>query len=91
MIASTQITHLPPSRQSIYNSDVYTQSVPPDMIQATKLEIPNAVPNGANPLVVPVPEVRAAIGEAIVAALQGGDAEKAANAMQKQVIQILNG
>ncbi len=91
MIASTQTTHLPPSRQSIYNSDVYTQSVPPDMIQATKLEIPNAVPNGANPLVVPVPEVRAAIGEAIVAALQGGDAEKAANAMQKQVIQILNG
>lgn len=91
MIASTQTTHLPPSRQSIYNSDVYTQSVPPDMIQATKLEIPNAVPNGANPLVVPVPEVRAAIGEAIVAALQGGDAGKAANAMQKQVIQILNG
>jgi DNA-binding FadR family transcriptional regulator len=38
-----------------------------------------------------VPEVRAAIGQAIVAALQGGDPEKAANAMQKQVTQILNG
>ena len=91
MIASTQTTHLPPSRQSIYNSDVYTQSVPADMIAATKQEIPNAVPNGANPLVVPVPEVRAAIGQAIVAALQGGNARQAADAMQKQVTQILNG
>ena len=48
------------------------------MIAATKQEIPNAVPNGANPLVVPVPEVRSAIGQAIVAALQGGDAREAA-------------
>lgn len=91
MASSTAATHLPPSRQSLYNSDVYTQSVPADMIRATREEIPNAVPNGANPLVVPVPEVRAAIGQAIVAALQGGDAEKAANAAQKQVMQILNG
>lgn len=91
MISSTETTHLPPSRQSIYNSDVYTKSVPADMIAATKQEIPNAVPNGANPLVVPVPEVRAAIGQAIVAALQGGDPQKAADAMQKQVTQILNG
>src|SRR5581483_10302349 len=88
MESSTQVTHLPPSRQSIYTSDVYTKSVPEDMIRATRDEIPNAVPNGANPLVVPVPEVRAAIGQAIVAALQGGDAEKAANAAQKQVVQI---
>ncbi|MGH7153684.1 MAG: hypothetical protein ACREF3_07115, partial [Acetobacteraceae bacterium] len=91
MAASTQATHLPPSRQSVYDSDVYTQSVPPDMIAATKQEIPNAVPNGANPLVIPVPEVRAAIGEAIVAALQGKDATAAANTMQKKVVQILNG
>ncbi len=91
MVSSTQATHLPPSRQSIYNSDVYTKSVPPDMIAATKQEIPNAVPNGANPLVVPVPEVRAAIGEAITAVLQGGDASSAANKMQKEVVSILNG
>jgi ABC-type glycerol-3-phosphate transport system substrate-binding protein len=91
MVSSTEATHLPPSRQSIYNSDVYTRAVPEDMIRATKEEIPNAVPNGANPLVVPVPEVRSAIGQAIVAVLQGGDAEKAANAAQKQVMQILNG
>ena len=91
MISSTQTTHLPPSRQSIYNSDVYTKSVPPDMIAATKEEIPNAVPNGANPLVIPVPEVRAAIGEAITAVLQGGDASSAANKMQKEVVSVLNG
>jgi multiple sugar transport system substrate-binding protein len=91
MAASTQTTHLPPSRQSIYNSDVYTSAVPPDMIAATKAEIPNAVPNGANPLVIPVPEVRAALGEAITAVLEGKDATAAANKMQKAVVQILNG
>ncbi|HSU05380.1 MAG TPA: hypothetical protein VLI93_07385, partial [Acetobacteraceae bacterium] len=91
MAASTETTHLPPSRQSIYNSDVYTKSVPPDLIETTKQEIPNAVPNGANPLVLPVPEVRAALGEAITAVLQGKDATAAANAMQKKVVQILNG
>ncbi|HUA53719.1 MAG TPA: sugar ABC transporter substrate-binding protein [Candidatus Sulfotelmatobacter sp.] len=89
--ASTEATHLPPSRKSIYDGDVYTKSVPADMIAATKAEIANAVPNGANPLVVPVPEVRAAIGTAIVSVLQGGDAAKAANAAQKQVVQILKG
>ncbi|MEO9188840.1 MAG: sugar ABC transporter substrate-binding protein [Acetobacteraceae bacterium] len=88
---ATRATHLPPARRSVFDSDVYTASVPPDMIATTKQEIPNAVPNGANPLVVPVPEVRAAIGEAINAVLQGGDATKAANAMQKQVAQVLNG
>ena len=56
MESSTEATHLPPSRQSIYNSDVFAKSVPPDMIAATKAEIPNAVPNGANPLVIPVGE-----------------------------------
>jgi multiple sugar transport system substrate-binding protein len=91
MTASTEATRLPPSRQSIYNSSVYTRSVPDDMIRAITLQIPDAVPNGANPLVVPVPEVRAAIGQAIVAALQGGDVEKAAATAQRQVMQILNG
>ena len=87
--AATEATHLPPSRRSVYDSDVYTKSVPADMIETTKAEIPNAVPNGANPLVVPVPEVRAAIGAAIVSVLQGGDARQAAEEAQKQVAQIL--
>ncbi|HET6184700.1 MAG TPA: sugar ABC transporter substrate-binding protein [Acetobacteraceae bacterium] len=91
MAASTRATHLPPSRQSVYNSDIYAASVPPDMIAVTKAEIPNAIPNGANPLVIPVPEVRAAIGEAITAVLEGRNATEAANKMQKEVTQILNG
>jgi multiple sugar transport system substrate-binding protein len=89
--AATEATHLPPSRQSVYGSELYTRSVPLDMVRTTKEEIPNAIPNGANPLVVQVPETRAAIGQAIIAALQGGDVEKAANTAQKQVMQILNG
>jgi multiple sugar transport system substrate-binding protein len=87
--AATEATHLPPSRRSVYDSDVYAKSVPADMIETTKAEIPNAVPNGANPLVVPVPEVRSAIGAAIVSVLQGGDARQAAEQAQKQVVQIL--
>jgi multiple sugar transport system substrate-binding protein len=89
--SATAATHGPPSRKSVYDGDVFTKSVPPDMIAATKAEIPNAVPNGANPLVVPVPAVRSAIGAAIVAVLQGTDAKAAADEAQKQVIQILNG
>jgi multiple sugar transport system substrate-binding protein len=89
--AATEATHLPPSRQSVYNGNVFVKSVPQDMIEAIKQGIPTAVPNGANPLVVQVPEVRAAIGTAIVTVLQGGNAEAAANDAQKRVLQILKG
>ena len=89
--AATEATHLPPSRQSVYNDNVFVKSVPADMIEAIKHGIPTAVPNGANPLVVQVPEVRAAIGTAIVSVLQGGNAEAAANDAQKRVLQILKG
>ena len=61
------------------------------MIAAMQAEIETAVPNGANPLVVPVPEIRSAIGTAINAVLQGGDAQQAADAAQKQAVQILKG
>jgi len=84
-------THNPPARQSVYNSDLYTKSVPADLVAATKAEIDSAVPNGANPIVVPVPEVRAAIGSAIVAVLQGKDARQAAEAAQQEVVKILAG
>ncbi|MBV8492711.1 MAG: sugar ABC transporter substrate-binding protein [Alphaproteobacteria bacterium] len=89
--SAVEATHMPPSRQSVFNSDVYTKSVPADLVEATKTEIPTAVPNGANPLVVPVPEVRAAIGTAIVSVLQGQDAKQAAEAAQKEVARILKG
>jgi multiple sugar transport system substrate-binding protein len=88
---ATVVTHMPPSRQSIYNSEVYTKSVPADLVEATKAEIPTAVPNGANPLVIQVPEVRAAIGTAIIAVLQGGDAKQAAEAAQNETVKILKG
>jgi multiple sugar transport system substrate-binding protein len=88
-ISVTQAMHLPPSRQSVYASDVYTRSVPPDVIATMQAEIPTAVPNGANPLVIPVPEIRSVIGTAISAVLQGGDAQKAADAAQKQAVQVL--
>jgi multiple sugar transport system substrate-binding protein len=89
--AALEATHMPPSRQSVYNSDLYTKSVPPDLVAATKAEIDSAVPNGANPVVIPVPEVRAAIGTAIVAVLQGKDAKEAANTAQQEVVKILKG
>ncbi len=89
--SALEATHMPPSRQSVYNSDLYTKSVPADLVAATKAEIDSAVPNGANPLVIPVPEVRSAIGTAIVAVLQGKDAKQAAETAQQEIVQILAG
>jgi ABC-type glycerol-3-phosphate transport system substrate-binding protein len=90
-VSALQETHMPPARQSVYNSEDYTKSVPPDLVAATKDEIGGAVPNGANPVVIPVPEVRAAIGTAIVAVLQGKDVKQAADTMQQEVVKILKG
>ncbi len=89
--SALEATHMPPSRQSVYNSEIFTKSVPADLVAATKTEIATAVPNGANPVVVPVPEVRSAIGTAIVAVLQGKDAREAAETAQKEVVKILQG
>ena len=89
--SALEATHNPPARQSIYNSDLYTKSVPADLVAATRAEIDSAVPNGANPVVVPVPEVRAAIGTAIVSVLQGKDARQAADTAQQEVMKILKG
>jgi ABC-type glycerol-3-phosphate transport system substrate-binding protein len=89
--SALEATHMPPSRQSVYNSEIYTKSVPADLVAATKAEIATAVPNGTNPVVVPVPEVRAAIGTAVVAVLQGRDAREAAETAQKEVVKILKG
>jgi multiple sugar transport system substrate-binding protein len=89
--SALEATHMPPSRQSVYNSEIYTKSVPADLVATTKAEIAAAVPNGANPVVVPVPEVRAAIGTAIVAVLQGKDAKQASDTAQQEVVKILKG
>jgi multiple sugar transport system substrate-binding protein len=89
--SALEATHMPPPRQSVYGSDLYAKSVPADLVAATKAEIDSAVPNGANPVVIPVPEVRSAIGTAIVAVLQGKDAKEAADTAQREVVNILKG
>jgi multiple sugar transport system substrate-binding protein len=91
MVAASVATTLPSSRKSVFADEAYVKAVPPEVIRIVQDQVPNAVPNGANPLVVQVPETRAAIGQAIVAALRGEDVTKAANEAQKQVVAILNG
>jgi multiple sugar transport system substrate-binding protein len=91
MLAASIATSLPSSRKSVYSSEAYVKAAPAGVIEIVQEQVPNAVPNGANPLVVQVPETRAAIGQAIVAALRGEDVTKAANEAQKQVLAIING
>jgi multiple sugar transport system substrate-binding protein len=89
MLAASLATTLPSSRQSVFSDEAYVKAAPAGVIEIVKGQIPNAVPNGANPLVAQVPETRAAIGQAIVAALRGDDAGKAAAEAQKQVLMII--
>lgn len=91
MLAASLATTLPSSRKSVFSEEAYVKAAPAGVIDIVQSQVPNAVPNGANPLVVQVPETRAAIGQAIVAALRGDDATKAANEAQKQVLAIING
>jgi multiple sugar transport system substrate-binding protein len=90
MLAASIATGLPSSRKSVYSAEEYVKAAPAGVVDIVQQQVPNAVPNGANPLVVQVPETRAAIGQAIVAALRGEDATKAANEAQKQVLAIIN-
>lgn len=91
MLAASLATTLPSSRKSVFADEAYVKAAPAGVIDIVQSQIPNAVPNGANPLVVQVPETRAAIGQAIVAALRGEDIAKAAAEAQKQVLAITNG
>jgi multiple sugar transport system substrate-binding protein len=91
MLAASLATTLPSSRKSVFSAEAYVKAAPAGVIEIVQSQIANAVPNGANPLVVQVPETRAAIGQAIVAALRGEDITKAANEAQKQVLAIING
>jgi len=79
---------VPPTRQSVWHAPGAMRK---DFLDAQEKEIPTAVPNGANPLVVQVPEVRDAIGEAIITVLQGGDARAAALKAQREVLRIVGG
>ncbi len=91
MLAASLATTLPSSRKSVFADESYVKAAPAGVIDIVQSQIPNAIPNGANPLVVQVPETRAAIGQAIVAGLRGDDIAKAAAEAQKQVLAIING
>ncbi len=80
---------IPVARQSVWNGADFQKLMPKDWLDGFVKELPNAAVNQANPLVIPVPEVRDAIGKAIVSAIQGGDARQAAQQAQKEVLQIL--
>jgi multiple sugar transport system substrate-binding protein len=80
---------IPVARQSVWNGADYQKVMPRGWLDGFVKELPNAAVNQANPLVIPVPQVRDAIGKAIVSAIQGGDAKAAATQAQKEVLQIL--
>ncbi|HEV2300961.1 MAG TPA: sugar ABC transporter substrate-binding protein [Stellaceae bacterium] len=80
---------IPVARQSVWNGADFQKLMPKGWLDGFVGELPGAAVNQANPLVVPVPEVRDAIGKAIVSAIQGGDARAAAQQAQKEVLQIL--
>lgn len=79
----------PVARQSVFNSSAYQASAPKEYLDVYTKEMTTAAVNQANPLVVQVPEVRDAIGKAIVSVIQGGDAKTAAQKAQDDTLKIL--
>jgi hypothetical protein len=63
--------------------------MPKDWLDSFAKAIPTAAVNQANPLVVQVPETRDAIGKAIVAVIQGGNAREEAMKAQQECLKIL--
>jgi len=80
---------IPVGRQSAWNSKEYQSSMPKDWLDSFAKSIPTAAVNQANPLVVQVPETRDAIGKAIVAVIQGGNAREEAMKAQQECLKIL--
>ncbi len=80
---------IPVGRQSVWNGADFQKLMPKAWLDSFVGELPGAAVNQANPLVVPVPQVRDAIGRAIVAVIEGGKARPAAEEAQKEVLQIL--
>ena len=80
---------LPVGRQSVWNSSEYQSLMPKGWLDSFAKTLPTAIANGANPIVAQVPETRDAIGKAIVAVIQGGNAKEAAAKAQSDVLKIL--
>ena len=80
---------LPIGRESVWKSQEFRSNMPAEWIDVFTKELPTAAVNEANPLVVQVPETRDAIGKAIVAVIQGGNAKDAAAKAQADCLKIL--
>jgi len=80
---------IPVGRESVWKSKEYQSLMPKDWLTAFDKALPTAAVNQANPLVVQVPETRDAIGKAIVAVIQGGNAKEAAMKAQQDCLKIL--
>ncbi|MDA8052141.1 MAG: sugar ABC transporter substrate-binding protein [Rhodospirillales bacterium] len=80
---------IPVARQSVWNGPDFQKLMPKGWLDSFVKELPGAAVNQANPLVAPVPEVRDAIGRAIVSVIEGGNAAPAARRAQREVLKIL--
>ena len=80
---------IPVARESVRKGADFKAAMPKEFLEVFDMELPTAVVNQANPLVVQVPETRDAIGKAIVAVIQGGDAKEAALKAQQDCLKIL--
>lgn len=89
MVARQAKMKIPVGRESVWKSKEYQSLMPKDWLTAFDKALPTAAVNQANPLVVQVPETRDAIGKAIVAVIQGGNAKEAAMKAQQDCLKIL--
>lgn len=79
---------VPAARTSAWNNPEFTKTAPQDWIDASQKSFAVGNPNW-NPPVVPVPEVRDAYGQAIVAALEGKPVAPALDQAAKTINQVL--
>ena len=89
MMLRSAKTKTPVGRLSVWDSPEFQNSMPKGWLGAVNIALAQAYPNQINPQVVSVPEVRDAIGDAIVSVIEGGDAHQAAARAQEQVAQII--
>lgn len=89
MMLRSARTKTPVGRLSVWSSPDFQKSMPKGWLGAVNVALAQAYPNQINPLVASVPEVRDAIGEAIVSVIEGGDAARAAARAQQQVADII--
>ena len=79
---------VPAARESAWQNAEFQETAPASWIEASRTSFDNGQPDW-NPPVVPVPEVRDAYGQAIVAALQGQEVGPALERANEQIGGIL--